>query len=172
MVYHAAMARPRTIPDSTIFAAILRLIAEGGEKAVAFSTVAQATGLSAPSLVQRYGALPDMIRAALLGEWDRIDALTTAALADTATGAKGPQALLKSLSPAPGPAVLAASLRDAKLRERARSWRSMVEAALDQHGGDTDASAMLFAVWQGQTLWDGLGDKGFKLKDAVRRLAQ
>ena len=36
MVYHGSMSRPRTIPDVTIFAAILRLIAQGGEKAVAF----------------------------------------------------------------------------------------------------------------------------------------
>jgi hypothetical protein len=165
------MSRPRTIPDSTIFAAILRLIAEGGEKAVAFSTVAQATGLSAPSLVQRYGALPDMTRAALMGEWDRIGTLTTSAIADMATGSKGPQALLKALSPAPGPAVLAASLRDARLRGRARSWRAMVEAALAQQGGDVEDAALLFAAWQGQAMWEGFGDKGFKLKDAIKRLS-
>lgn len=170
MVYHGSMSRPRTIPDVTIFAAILRLIAQGGEKAVAFSTVAQATGLSAPSLVQRYGALPDMIRAALIGEWDRIGAVTTAAIAEMNGSSKGSQALLKALSPAPGPAVLAASLRDAKLRDRARDWRARVEAALDQHGGDTDAAAMLFAAWQGQAMWEGLGDKGFKMKDAIKRL--
>ena len=164
------MSRPRTIPDQDIFAAILRLIAEGGEKAVAFSSVARATGLSAPSLVQRYGALPDMIRAALLGEWDRIDGVTTLAIAEMSASAKGPQGLLKALSPAPGPAVLAASARDARLRDRARIWRHRVETALAQHGGDTEAAAMLFATWQGQSFWDGISDKGFKLKDAIKRL--
>ena len=164
------MSRPRTIPDHDIFAAILRLIGEGGEKAVAFSSVARATGLSAPSLVQRYGALPDMIRAALLGEWDRIEALTGQAIAAMSASTKGPQGLLKALSPAPGPAVLAASSRDARLRERARLWRHRVEMALTQHGGNTEAAAMLFAAWQGQAMWDGFGDKGFKLKDAIKRL--
>ena len=164
------MSRPRTIPDQDIFAAILRLIAEGGEKAVAFSSVARATGLSAPSLVQRYGALPDMIRAALLGEWDRIDGQTTLAIAEMSASAKGPQGLLKSLSPAPGPAVLAASARDARLRDRARIWRHRVETALAQHGGNAEAAAMLFATWQGQSFWDGISDKGFKLKDAIKRL--
>ena len=165
------MSRPRTIPDQVIFSAILRLISDGGEKAVAFSSVARATGLSAPSLVQRYGALPDMIRAALHGEWDRIDARTTQAIAEMSASAKGPQSLLKALSPAPGPTVLAAALRDARLRDRARLWRNRVEAALAQTGGDSEAAAILFAAWQGQSLWDGIGDKGFRLKDAIKRLS-
>ena len=50
------MARPRTIPDPEIFAAIRALLAQGGDKAVAFSSVARATGLAAPTLVQRYGS--------------------------------------------------------------------------------------------------------------------
>ncbi len=165
------MSRPRTIPDSTIFAAILRLIAEGGEKAVAFSSVARASGLSAPSLVQRYGALPEMTRAALNGEWSRISALTAEAIAGMPATPKGRQALLKSLSPAPSPALLAASLRDAKLRDRARAWRAQVQTALAQHGGTPEACAMLFAAWQGQSIWDNIGDKSFKLKDAIKRLS-
>ncbi len=165
------MSRPRTIPDADVFAAILRLIAEGGEKSVAFSSVARATGLSAPSLVQRYGALPDMVQAALVGEWDRIDGLTSAAVADSASATKGPQALLKALSVTPGPAVLAASARNAKLRERARTWRLRVEAALASHTSDKEAATLLFAAWQGQSLWDGVSDKSFKLKDAIKRLS-
>lgn len=165
------MARPRTIPDSVIFAAILRLIAEGGEKAVAFSSVARATGLAAPSLVQRYGALPEMIHAALLGEWDRLDLAATAAVTEVVSAAKGPQALLKALSPAPGAALMAATARDAKLRDRARAWRARIEAVLAGRHGDAEAAAMLFALWQGQSQWDSLGDKGFKLKDAIKRLS-
>lgn len=161
------MSRPRTIPDSDVFAAILRLIAEEGEKAVAFSSVARATGLSAPSLVQRYGALPQMIHAALLHEWTRIEATTVTAMAEAA---KGPQAMLKALTNPPSPAMLAASLRDAALRDRARAWRQRVEAALAGRG-DKDAAAMLFAAWQGQALWDGISDKGFKMKDAIKRLS-
>lgn len=166
-----AMSRPRTIPDADVFAAILRLIAEGGEKSVAFSSVARATGLSAPSLVQRYGALPEMIRAALLHEWAVIDATTDIAISDVSAATKGPQALLKGLTAAPSPAVLAASLRDPALRDRARSWRHRVETALAGRGGDKDAAAMLFAAWQGQAMWDGISDKGFKMKDAIKRLS-
>ncbi|MEO8241862.1 MAG: transcriptional regulator [bacterium] len=165
------MSRPRTIPDADIFAAILRLIAEGGEKSVAFSSVARDTGLAAPSLVQRYGGLPSMIHAALHSEWDRLDALVLTLQAGLADSSKGPQALLKALTQSPSPAFLAASLRDAKLRDRATAWRSQVEAALVARGIDDETAAMLFAIWQGQTLWDNLGDKAFKLKDAIKRLA-
>lgn len=164
------MSRPRTIPDADVFAAILRLIAEGGEKSVAFSSVARSTGLSAPSLVQRYGALPAMIAAALHHCWDQTDARTVAAIAETASAAKGPQALLKLLSPPPPPSVMAASLRDAALRQRAKAWRQRVEGALAGKGGNKDTASILFSAWQGQCLWEGITDKGFKMKDAIKRL--
>ena len=165
------MARPRRIPDAEIFAAILRLITADGEKAVAFSSVARATGLAAPSLVQRYGALTSMVQAALLAEWDRLDALADTALTEIAVAGKGPQALLKALGPQATAALLAASLRDAALRERAANWRTKVEAALEAKLHDGEAAALLFATWQGQLLWDRLGSKGFKLKDAFKRLS-
>ena len=164
------MSRPRTIPDADVFAAILRLIAEGGEKAVAFSTVARASGLAAPSLVQRYGALPEMVHAALIGEWDRLDMVVALAIDTTSTAPKGSLALLKALSPAPSPALLAASQRDAKLRTRASTWRGQVIAALGVRQGDSDQAAALFAAWIGLGSWDGFGDKGFKLKDLVKLL--
>ena len=164
------MSRPRKIPDTEVFAAVLRLIVADGEKAVAFSTVARATGLAAPSLVQRYGALPDMVKTALLGEWDRLDAAAAAAISETSATAKGPSALLKALSPPPSPALLAASLRDAKLRDRASDWRQRVVAALTARLGDGDVAAMVFAAWIGQGLWEGYGDKGFKVKDLIKHL--
>ncbi len=169
-VYHCHMSRPRTIPDADVFTAILRLIAEGGEKSVAFSSVARATGLSAPSLVQRYGALPEMIHAALLHAWTQIDASTSAAIVESSVAAKGPQALLKALGAGPNLAILAASLRHATLRDRAKAWRQRVETALADKAGDRDAATILFAAWQGQALWDGISDKSFKLKDAIKRL--
>ena len=164
------MSGPRTIPDADVFAAILRLIVEGGEKSVAFSSVARSTGLSAPSLVQRYGALPAMIDAALHHSWDQTDARTVRAIAETAEADKGPQALLKLLSPPPLPSVMAASLRDAGLRQRAKAWRLRVEGALAGRGGDKQAASILFAAWQGQCLWAGIADKGFRMKDAFKRL--
>ena len=58
------MPRTRTIPDARVFAAVQDLLDRGGDKAVSFSTVATATGLAPPTLVQRYGSRDGMVRAA------------------------------------------------------------------------------------------------------------
>lgn len=172
------MARPRSIPDAEIFAAIRLLLSRDGEKAASFGAVARATGLAAPTLVQRYGSQAGMIRAALLDAWDRLDAATTLAMADRDMTAKGAQTLLKALADeapdADGIALLASDFRDPALRDRAAAWRQRVEDALAQRlgagGKGRDAAAILFAAWQGQALWQVAGGRSFKLKDAVRRL--
>ncbi len=164
------MPRLKTIPDVDVFAALRQLLAAGGEKAVSFATVAAATGLAAPTLAQRYGSRDGMVKAARLAAWDAVDAATAAAIAATAD--KGPQALLKAVET---DIPLAPDARDEDLRLRAAGWRATVESALSlrlgggQKGRET--ASLMFAVWQGQVLWQGAGGKGFRLKDAVKRLA-
>lgn len=169
------MARPRTLPDSDVFSVILQMIAAEGEKSVAFAAVARVTGLAGASLVQRYGSLAQMVEQALGWGWDQLDALAAAVEAETATLEKGPQALLKALTDrsntVPMTALLAASLRSAHLRARASDWRGRVEAMLAARLQDHERAAMLFAAWQGQVLWEGAGEKGFRLKDVLKRLA-
>ena len=166
------MPRLRTIPDATIFAMILRLVREGGEKAVAFSSVSRKTGLAAPSLVQRYGSLPGMVDAAYLWSWDQLDALAQTTIAGSGKDSKGAQTLLKSLLPeaATLAVLLSVSFRNTEMRERAARWRGQVEAALAARLGDAETAAMVFAAWQGQVLWEESGGKGFKLKDLSRKL--
>ena len=165
------MPRTRTISDDTVFATIQRLLEEGGEKAVSFGSVSLATGLAPPTLVQRYGTRDGMVRAARLAAWDALDRRTAEAIAGTAD--KGPQGLLKALGPV-DPLAIAADLRDPELARRAAGWRSAVETALAQRLGAgqkaRESAALLFAAWQGQALWSGAGDAGFRLKDAVKRL--
>jgi AcrR family transcriptional regulator len=169
------MARPRIIADETVFVAIRELLSHGGEKAVAFSSVARATGLAAPTLVQRFGTRDQMIRMALDQSWDALMAKTAAASASDTT----PQGFLKALSEdAPDAAdltLLALEFRDPALRKRAEEWRMSVETALAlRFGGGAkgrEAAAILFAAWQGQLLWQVAGGKAFRLKDAVKRLA-
>ncbi len=192
------MARPRTLPDSDVFAAILHRIATEGEKAVSFASIARATGLAGASLVQRYGGLPQMVEQALVWGWDQLEARATAA--EVAAHDKGPQALLKALGDGgpnlpiaappmaalpmaapsmaappmaalPMAALLTASLRSARLRARAAGWRAKVEAMLTARLPDPERAAILFAAWQGQLLWEAAGDKGFRLKDALKRLS-
>jgi AcrR family transcriptional regulator len=165
------MPRKRTIPDERIFAAIQRLLEEGGDRAVSFATVGAATGLAPPTLVQRYGSRDGMVRAARMAAWDRLAALTTEAMA--ATDKKGPQALLKALTEA-HPASIIADFRDPDLAQRAAAWQATVESALALRLGTgqkgRESAALLFAAWQGQLLWSRAGEAGFKLKDVVKRL--
>ncbi|MBC2837518.1 transcriptional regulator [Paragemmobacter straminiformis] len=164
------MARPRSLPDADVFSALRHLLAAGGDKAVSFASVARVTGLAGASLVQRYGSRDGMIRAALLAAWDGLDALTETAAAE----AESAQGFLKALgggTPGAGDvALLAADFRDAALRARAEAWRARVEALLTARLRDPEAAAILFAAWQGQALWQMAGGKGFRLKDAVKRL--
>lgn len=173
------MPRRKLIPDPAVFAEIRRLLREGGEKAVSFASVAQATGLAGSTLVQRFTTREAMVQAALDAAWDQLDAETEAAVADAALNPKGAQALLKALgADAPDAAdlsLLAADFRDAQLRARAEAWRARLESALAIRlgGGEKgrEAAAILFAAWQGQMLWHRAGGKGFRLKDALKRIS-
>lgn len=166
------MARPRSIPDADIYAAIRTLLARDGEKAVAFGAVARLTGLAAPSLVQRYGNRDGMIRAALLDGWQDLLNRTDA------SAEAQPQALLKSLAePAAvmtDPALMAVALRDAAVRAAAEAWRARLESLLSLRLGagskGQESAAILFAAWQGQLLWLHAGGKGFRIKEAAKRL--
>ena len=164
------MPRTRTIPDDRVFSAILGLLDEGGEKAVSFGTVASATGLSAPTLVQRYGSRDGMVRAARLSAWDALDARTAKAIAETAD--KGPMGLLRAIG-AVESARLASDLKDPVIALRAIAWRVTVESALGLRlGAGTkakEAAAVLFSAWQGQALWARSGGTTFRLKDVVKR---
>lgn len=163
------MARPRTVPDAEIHVAICDLLAQGGDKAVSFSSVARVSGLAAPSLVQRYQSREGMIRAALGSAWERLDAAVTAAEAEPKAAG-----FLKLLSRTDAVPLMPATLRDADLRDRAAAWRGRVEAclALRLGGGSKgrEAAALMFAAWQGQQLWRDAGGRGFRLKDAAKRV--
>ncbi|NHB76194.1 transcriptional regulator [Rhodobacter calidifons] len=165
------MARKRIIPDATVFGIIQRLLEEGGDKAVSFSSVATATGLAPPTLVQRYGSRDAMVRAARLAFWDALDQRTGEAVA--ATAGKGPQGLLKAIGPVKVTEI-AADLRDPDLAQRASAWRAGVEAALAERLGSgtkaRESAALLFAAWQGLALWSAAGPTELRLKDAVKRL--
>jgi AcrR family transcriptional regulator len=165
------MPRTRVIPDDQVFAILQRLLQDKGDRAVSFGSVAAATGLAPPTLVQRYGSRDAMVRAARLAAWDRLDERTAKAMADTS--GKGPQGLLKALGPVEATGF-AADLRDPDLALRAAAWRTTVEAALAERLGTgqkaRESAALLFAAWQGQALWSAAGEPGFRLKDAVKRL--
>ena len=164
------MPRTRIISDAKVFAAIRTLLEQGGDKAVSFASVAAATGLAPPTLVQRYGSRDGMVSVAHLAAWRGLEQVTDDAIGNTAD--KGPQALLKAL-PATEVVRLATQLRDPDLAQRATAWRFKVESALALRLGggpkSKESAALLFAAWQGQALWSA-GASAFRLKEAVKRL--
>jgi AcrR family transcriptional regulator len=168
------MGRSKTLPDAQVFAVLRRALADGGDRATAFSLIAQATGLAAPTLAQRYGTRQAMLRAALMDGWDRLDQATQLAAEDAALTAKGAAQMLKALGQTQGAeiALLISDLRDHALRDRALAWRGAVIAALVARlgGKGPDAAAILFAAWQGQLLWQGAGAAPVRLRQIVRRL--
>lgn len=165
------MSRPRSVPDAQVLAAVRALLRQGGDKAVAFSAVAEKTGLAPASLAQRYGSVQGMIAAAASDGVDQ--ALAGLARLEADAPEKGPQGLLKALADlAPDPVILAVLMRSAEGRDKATAFRTAAESAIARRLGAKQAAAapMLFAAWAGLQAWSGTGQAGFKLKDVVKRL--
>jgi AcrR family transcriptional regulator len=170
------MGRSKTLPDTDVFAALRRLLIQGGDKAVAFSSVGQATGLAAPTLAQRYGTRDAMVRAALQDGWDVLGKATEQTVDAAPPTAKGATQILKALSASHAEeiALLVSEFRDPALRDPALAWRQSLLAALGSRlGGGSkgqEAAALVFSAWQGQILWHKAGGSEVKIKDAVKRL--
>ncbi|MFN3724488.1 MAG: transcriptional regulator, partial [Paracoccaceae bacterium] len=77
---------------------IRSMMLRSGERAASFGAVSRATGLAAPTLVQRYGSQEGMVRAALSDGWDALDQATDAAEGQSDLSVKGAQMLIKALS--------------------------------------------------------------------------
>lgn len=167
------MARAKLQADDDIFKHLIAALAESGEKALTFGVISQRCGFAPATLAQRFGSVEGMIRAAGCAEWSRLTAALQQAEEDALASSKGVQALLKHL-PIPGPHLLALSLRDVELTKAAETWRSQVEAALaSRRGGGAkgrDAAALIFAAWQGRTLWEAAGGKSFRLSDLMKAM--
>ncbi|KGM30458.1 TetR/AcrR family transcriptional regulator, partial [Inquilinus limosus] len=70
------MPRPRTIPDEALLDGALAVMRRAGPDGITFAAVAAETGLSAATLVQRFGGKTALVQAALLRAWDLLDART------------------------------------------------------------------------------------------------
>jgi hypothetical protein len=162
------MGRQKLVSDAEVFALIRQLLVAGGEKAVSFGTVARATGLAGATLVQRFGTADGMIVALARAEWAGL----AARLADLPEGAV--HQALKALGDFPA-WLLVISGREAGLRQTALDFRVALQAELASRlGGGAkghEQAAMVFAVWQGQALWEALGERDFRLKDGVKRIS-
>jgi len=171
------MPRPKTRPDRDVLAAALKLMHEKGPEALTFASLAQLSGLSPSTLVQRFRNKEELARAALLHAWDELDAHTEAAIVAQPKTPEGSIGILMALSGsyggdsdsveayAEGLLMLREDFRDPVLRARGAAWGKRLAEAIDAcFGGAVGApeniGRLMASQWQGCLLWWGFDPTG------------
>nr|CAD6617821.1 TetR/AcrR family transcriptional regulator [Rhizobium sp. TCK] len=160
------MTRRKTIPDEQVQDTLFELMMETGPDGLTFARAAEASGLAAATLVQRYGNRERMVEATLLQAWDRLDAETKAADEEEDLSPEGAiNLLLRLISPGTaerdatdGLLLLREDIRNPKLRERGAAWgRALVSALGRRLSADPQEAGLLgcqmAALWQGTYIW-------------------
>lgn len=160
------MPRPKTRSDEHVLDAALALVYDGGIERLTFAALADRCGLSAATLVQRFGTKAALTRRALLQAWDQLDALTAELAGAVPKTADGAVELLIGLSKQYGGVkmyrsgllVLHEDLRDPVLRQRGTAWEEVLTAALDECFASTSDAPhrigyALASHWQGAMTW-------------------
>lgn len=162
------MPRPKTLPDAYILEAALTIMHQRGPEALTFASLSDACGLSAATLVQRFGNKATLRQSTLLRAWDRLDERTERLAAAVPKTAEGAIALLVGLSEnyggiesyAEGLLLLREDLRDPALRARGAAWNGALSRALDACFADIPhipggIGLLMASQWQGSLLWWG-----------------
>ncbi|MEM0455121.1 MAG: hypothetical protein QXM81_04730, partial [Nitrososphaerota archaeon] len=135
----------------TLFPALLST----GPAGLTFAAAAKASGLSAATLVQRFGDRGALLQAILLRAWDRLDAETEAADAQMAVTPQGAVDLLMRLTPTDtaartltdGLLLLREDIRHPVLRARGKAWGKRLAVALGRRLSDNPETAQRLG-WQ------------------------
>jgi AcrR family transcriptional regulator len=167
------MPRPKTLPDEEVLEAAHRLMHERGPEALTFATLAQACGLSASTLVQRFRSKAGLKQSTLLHAWDRLDEKTAGLAATVPKTAEGAIELLVALSRdyggieayAEGLLVLREDLRDPALRSRGAVWKAALSRALEDCFSEVPQAPpgiglLMASQWQGSLLWWSFDPQG------------
>jgi AcrR family transcriptional regulator len=179
------MPRPKTLPDDDVLAAAHRLMHEHGPDALTFARVAQACGLAASTLVQRFKSKAGLVQSTLLHAWDRLDAKTARLAVTVPKTPEGAIELLVKLSSeygdietyAEGLLVLREDLRDPALRARGAAWKESLSRALEECFSEVPHAPrgiglLIASQWQGSLLWWGFDprqDVERFVEDSLRR---
>jgi len=170
------MVRPRTISDEALLDSALLIVRESGPDSLSFGTLAARVGLAGSTLVQRFGSKANLLRAALLLAWDRLDADTVRARERAGDGGAGAIEMLVMLSGQYRPdtfadqlLILREDLRDPVLRARGQAWLAVLSDAIEQRlsgdarGGGAGLGDLIVTQWQGTlTMW------GFRRRGAIK----
>jgi len=173
------MARQRTIPDETIVAEALALIAARGPEALTLAEVGGLVGLSAATLLQRFGSKEALKRAALEHAWDQLGEATLKADEEQPETFEGAIAILTALSPsaeaepdfAGGLLLLREDLSDPVLTARGVAWLEVLALALGRRitkepGQRRRLGRLMVNQWQGMQIWWAFNRRG-AARDAI-----
>jgi AcrR family transcriptional regulator len=177
------MPRKRTISDEALLDAALLIVRESGPEALTFAALASRVDLAASTIVQRFKTKAELLRAALLRAWDRLDEETAAATQTAPPGADGVIELLVRLTGqyhahdyADQLRLLREDLRDPVLRERGQAWLATLTRAVEDRlspspGTEAGNGELVVAHWQGTlTVWSFV--RGAPVTTAVRLALQ
>ncbi|KAB2676480.1 TetR family transcriptional regulator [Brucella tritici] len=160
------MARTKSVPDEAVLDRLMAVVAEEGPDGLTFARAAKAAGLSAATLVQRYGSSQSMLEAVLLRAWDQLDAATRTADENAALTPQGAIDLLMALMPpdtadynaTDGLLLLREDIRNPVLRARGAAWGLYLADALGRRLSGDAAKAerlgwQMASIWQGAHIW-------------------
>lgn len=160
------MARTKSVPDEAVLDRLMAVVAEEGPDGLTFARAAKAAGLSAATLVQRYGSSQSMLEAVLLRAWDQLDAATRTADENAALTPQGAIDLLMALMPpdtadynaTDGLLLLREDIRNPVLRARGVAWGLYLADALGRRLSGDAAKAerlgwQMASIWQGAHIW-------------------
>ncbi len=160
------MGRHKLVADDALLDLLLKVLSETGPADLTFARAAAQVGLSAATLVQRYGNRDAMIEAVLRHAWDRLDAATQAADAGAPVNPRGAVDLLMRLMPpaaaeysmTDGLLLLREDIRRPRLRARGAAWGRTLARALGRRLTDDARDAerlgwQMASVWQGAHTW-------------------
>ncbi|MFD4401208.1 TetR/AcrR family transcriptional regulator [Nocardia sp. NPDC058499] len=160
------MPRHKTVTDEALLDVALQVMSERGPDALTFQAIAPRAGISASTIVQRFGTKAALRRAALTLAWDRLDAETAAVDHDATAGPAGVVDLLVRLGAqysedtyADQLLILREDLLDPVLRARGCAWLDALVAAVERRlavAPDNIAGVgeLVVQQWQGAlTVW-------------------
>jgi AcrR family transcriptional regulator len=160
------MPRSKSQPDEQVLDAALAIVHSGGVDRLTFAALAGRSGLSAATLVQRFGTKAALTQRTLLHAWDKLQARTLELASTVPRTPDGAVELLVGLSHYDGPVedfaegllVLREDLRDPVLRRRGAAWEATLTTALGEcfaavPGAPGGIGFALAAHWQGALIW-------------------
>jgi AcrR family transcriptional regulator len=160
------MPRSKSRSDEQVLDAALAIVHSGGVGRLTFAALASRCGLSAATLVQRFGTKPALIQRTLLHAWGSLHARTLELASSAPKTPDGAVGLLVGLSHydgtvedfAEGLLVLREDLRDPVLRSQGAAWETALTTALGEcfasvPGAPAGIGFALAAHWQGALIW-------------------